>query len=346
MSAPTLTNPGPAPAGPANPAPAPKGPSPRGLSLRAFAKVTARQHRWTVVAALGLAVIATGLLVLSTYWSGHAEDVLRATGCAKDTLDDGCFDSQRAYFDRQWQARHMVEYVALGLLLLPAVIAGYMAGPLVARELETGTYKLAWTQSVSPARWLAAKLAAPAAFILVLVVIVNQVFRWSWEGGPADDFPTFWFDPTVYASLPGTVPMATTLFGIALGALLGLLIRRTLPALLTSTLLTGGMILAFVKYRHLLWPTETLTGQATRHRPARAWAVEDGLLTPSGRKLSMADCGWDAGCLKRQGGVTDYAEVHPQSHFWPLQLVETGILLALAALAVLAAFRVLRSRLP
>ncbi|MEU6015011.1 hypothetical protein ABZ826_13465 [Streptomyces sp. NPDC047515] len=39
--------------------------------------------------------------------------------------------------------------------------------------------------------------------------------------------------------------------------------------------------------------------------------------------------------------LVDY---HPASHFWPLQLVETGILLALAALAVALAFRVLRRR--
>lgn len=51
--------------------------------------------------------------------------------------------------------------------------------------------------------------------------------------------------------------------------------------------------------------------------------------------------GYDA-CMRDRGGVTPFAEVHPASHYWPLQLVETGILLALAALAVFAAFRVLR----
>jgi hypothetical protein len=35
---------------------------------------------------------------------------------------------------------------------------------------------------------------------------------------------------------------------------------------------------------------------------------------------------------------------HPASHFWPLQLVETGIVLAVAALATAAAFALLRRR--
>lgn len=47
-------------------------------------------------------------------------------------------------------------------------------------------------------------------------------------------------------------------------------------------------------------------------------------------------------CLASLGASERYHDYHPASHFWPLQLVETGILLALAALAVFAAFRVLR----
>lgn len=39
-----------------------------------------------------------------------------------------------------------------------------------------------------------------------------------------------------------------------------------------------------------------------------------------------------------------FVDNHPPSHLWPLQLVETGIVLALTALAVTAAFRVLRRR--
>ncbi|NUS28437.1 MAG: ABC transporter permease, partial [Streptomyces sp.] len=42
--------------------------------------------------------------------------------------------------------------------------------------------------------------------------------------------------------------------------------------------------------------------------------------------------------------VAYYAEYHPASHFWPLQLIETGILLAVAAAATIAAFLMLRRR--
>jgi hypothetical protein len=35
---------------------------------------------------------------------------------------------------------------------------------------------------------------------------------------------------------------------------------------------------------------------------------------------------------------------HPDSHFWPLHLVETGIVLAVTAAATAAAFRLLHRR--
>jgi hypothetical protein len=43
-------------------------------------------------------------------------------------------------------------------------------------------------------------------------------------------------------------------------------------------------------------------------------------------------------------GTPSLMHEHPSAHFWPLQLVETGIVLAVAALATTAAFLVLRRR--
>ncbi|MEF2529962.1 MULTISPECIES: hypothetical protein [Streptomyces] len=38
-----------------------------------------------------------------------------------------------------------------------------------------------------------------------------------------------------------------------------------------------------------------------------------------------------------------YTEFHPASHYWPTQLIETSLALALAALALCAAFRLVRT---
>jgi hypothetical protein len=49
----------------------------------------------------------------------------------------------------------------------------------------------------------------------------------------------------------------------------------------------------------------------------------------------------------KHSGLTDFwATYHPESHFWPIQLVESGVVLAVAGLATAAAFALLRRRTP
>ena len=41
---------------------------------------------------------------------------------------------------------------------MPALIGAFWGAPLITREFEAGTFRLAWNQSVTRARWLAIKL--------------------------------------------------------------------------------------------------------------------------------------------------------------------------------------------
>jgi hypothetical protein len=56
---------------------------------------------------------------------------------------------------------------------LPFAVAAYAAGVLVARDLENGTAALASTQSVSPARWLVAKLAVPGLLVMGVTEVLT-----------------------------------------------------------------------------------------------------------------------------------------------------------------------------
>ena len=47
--------------------------------------------------------------------------------------------------------------VARYLVFLPALIGVFVGAPLLARELEHGTYRFAWTQGVTRRRWLLSK---------------------------------------------------------------------------------------------------------------------------------------------------------------------------------------------
>ncbi|BFO22727.1 hypothetical protein SHKM778_91150 [Streptomyces sp. KM77-8] len=44
------------------------------------------------------------------------------------------------------------------------------------------------------------------------------------------------------------------------------------------------------------------------------------------------------------GAVKNFRVYHPESHYWPLQLVASGILLVIAVLVTVAAFQLLRRR--
>ncbi|MEU2496187.1 hypothetical protein [Streptomyces sp. NPDC007883] len=229
-------------------------------------------------------------------------------------------------------------------LLVPAplLIAAYVAGPLFAREAETGTHQVAWTQSVSPLRWTATKLVLVATAVAAATTAFVAVFRWSRAPVVDNAFLPLWSGP-VYTAY-GTTATAYALLAVGVGALTGLLVHRAFAAMGVAGLVTGTVMLVLGAVRHTLWPTEILTGRPLPH-PRDTWWVESGSLDASGGRVSSVMCPgyWDP-CDGGGTGVTDFARTHPPSHFWPIQLVETGILLALAAAATYAAFRVLRRR--
>ena len=210
-------------------------------------------------------------------------------------------------------------------------IALFAGGPLIARELENGTAQLAWTQSVSPARWLAAKLAVPAGFVVLGTTLLVLVYRQLWSAHSnlllAGVGPT-----SIYYSIgPSTV--AAPLLGLALGALAGLVLRRTLPALAVAG--AGYFVIYAVLGKH--WPFQGNYPQPGVR--SRSWAI-----TSTGAEVADPGCYDSQKCLAEHDIVGFGREYLPSSDYWSHQLLETGVLLALTALLVTAAFVVLRRR--
>ncbi|WP_327748709.1 ABC transporter permease [Streptomyces europaeiscabiei] len=239
-----------------------------------------------------------------------------------------------------------VGLASTALAVAPILIGAWAGGALIARELESGTARLAWTQSVSPARWLAAKLAVPAALIAsgtTLLTLLHRLVWWSDEELRHTLGTRDWFTPTTFAA-NGTAATAYALLGLAVGAVAGLLLRRSLPGLAVGLLGTGVLMATLESNRHRLWPVETLVSKTAE--PAwRGWTgemVDRGFITSTGERVSDVACTDDA--CGRTDAVAFYTDFHPSSHFWPLHLVETGIVLTVTALLVLAAFRLLRHR--
>ncbi|MFJ6742774.1 hypothetical protein ACIQOU_28260 [Streptomyces sp. NPDC091279] len=198
-------------------------------------------------------------------------------------------------------------------------VAAWAGGALIARELENGTARLAWTQGVSPGRWLAAKLALPALTLVAGAGVLVAAFRWAWAAHP-DLADADWSASAEFLT-NGPALIAYALCGLAVGTLTGLLLRRQLAALGVSLALAVAFGRLMDHVRPHLWPTVTRTGAGAGDLvPAHAWEV--------------------AASYQTHG--TSWATFHPASHFWPIHLAETSIALAVATLATAAAFTVQR----
>ncbi|MEV0120571.1 hypothetical protein AB0I16_03280 [Streptomyces sp. NPDC050703] len=309
-----------------------------------------RQHRTALWIALGLFALSAAALAADRLWVAHAADVFAAADCSIRHTTRECGGPVRGYLDAEFQFGRNLDYMGMGILALPCLIGAFVAGPLIARDLETGTYKVAWTQSLSPARWLADRLTLCAAAVTTGVVLLVAVQRWAWTTGPELEYDAApWHERAIYGSV-GPVALGYALLGLAVGALVGVLMRHTLRAMSATLAIMISVVAVLPLARHHLWPTETVTWSRSYPpaTPGSGHLVERGMLTSDGRRLPESLC-WSGArdpeaCFADHQVTGWYNDFHPASHFWPLQLMETGILLALTAATVYATFRILRRR--
>lgn len=199
-----------------------------------------------VLATLALALTITGHELASDYSSAMA-------AC---TPNGDCAGFLDTLFDDYRNPFLLVTAIAL---LLPALIGLFWGAPLIARELEAGTHRLVWNQSVTRGHWLAVKLlviglaAAVAAGVGTLAI--------SWWAGPVDkaaagDYPKM---EALLFPARGIVPIGYALFAFALGVAVGMVIRRTVPAMaVTLAIFAAAQTMMPMLVRpHLQPPVET-----------------------------------------------------------------------------------------
>src|SRR6266702_939637 len=119
--------------------------------------LTWRQFRaQAVTAAAALAVFAVLLAVTGP----HLASLYAASGIS-GCYSQSCGQLASNFLSQLRTGIYPAVYLLgiAGIVLAPAVIGIFWGAPLIARELEAGTFRLAWTQSVTRARWLAVKLA-------------------------------------------------------------------------------------------------------------------------------------------------------------------------------------------
>jgi hypothetical protein len=130
----------------------------------------------------------------------------------------------------------------LMLQLLPVLTALFLGVPVVAREAESGTLPLAWTQGTGRARWLLVQ-AVPLA-VLPALAAAGLGAELSWWLGPAGWRARAW-DPSQLSLNP--LPYAGwVVLAFSIGLVLGAAIRRTVPAI-AATIACYGVVLLVVE---------------------------------------------------------------------------------------------------
>jgi hypothetical protein len=141
------------------------------------------------------------------------------------------------------------------ILITPAIIGIFWGAPLIARELETGTYRLAWNQSVTRTRWLTVKLALIGVAAMVVTEAFSLLQAW-WAapigkavglGGSASIFSEGRYGVFAFPT-HGITPLGCAAFAFALGVTTGLLIRRPIPAMAVTLVIFG-----IVQFATPLW---------------------------------------------------------------------------------------------
>jgi hypothetical protein len=311
-----------------------------------MAWVTWRQHRAQAFAGLGL-LLALAAAAFGTHLpirAAYHRDAL--SGCLPPSTRSGC-DLIVRHFQAQfdsWAA------AVRGLALLPALVGLFVGAPLLARELEHGTHRFAWTQAITRRRWLLSKTALLAAATVLAGALASALVMW-WRS-PFDTIEGR-MAPSGF-DIEGVVVPAYALFALTVGVLAGLLLRRTVAAMtvtLVAFVAARVVVLKFVRPDFLPPLHRSVVGTDSA-RQAGDWVLSDTLVDAGGRQITAGredlavlhaqNAGLDPHTYLVTLGWKRVISYQPAGRFWTFQLIEAGIFVCLAAAVLVATLWLIR----
>ncbi len=306
---------------------------------RGLLRASARQHR-------------AGLVTMAGYYGG----------CAALMLVPSLLLRARPF---GWVPHLLVSLLIVLLVAAPAVAGAVVGAPLVARQVETGATRLAWVQGAGRGRWLLGQMAPAGAVVLAGAAITGGLAFW-WHGQAvaapvfgAPAAPIFGTSLWRLFSLVAPASIGWTAAAFALGVLLGIVLRRTVPAMVATVAgyaalwyeVTSAWRRAYLPPLVMPGPRVTPSLQdgsfVTYFSTGRGQFPPDILGTtldwPDGRPLGNAAYARGLPWLIAHH-VRWWTTYQPGSRYLPFQLIEFGWLIALAAVLIGVAIVVIRRR--
>jgi hypothetical protein len=318
-----------------------------------------RQHRGeALIASIGLGILAAVLIITGVQIAASFQSLGVATCVAHPELSN-CSEIERAFSEPYSFLTSALPW----LKLLPAFVAILVGAPLVAREFEHGSHRLAWTQSVTRVRWVTFKVGLALAGCLMFSAVLTALLTW-WLG-PFNQIHGR-FDPQSF-DFEGVAPLGYMLFAVALAILAGTLIRRSIPAMVVTLVGFTIVRLGIVMYARPNYQAPiTITWDALAQAPQidrQAWQTAGGWSDIAGNKVAadhvLAICNPHGGSVTTVGqiasrspflqcvhdhGWLNFVTYQPADRFWLFQGIEAVIFFALAGSCVALTFWWVRRR--
>ena len=333
----------------------------RPLPWRRMAWVTWRQHRTALIGALALIAALALCLVIVGLQLHHA--YAAATAC--HPAGSAACNALVANFNG------IGSFLSNGTLFLivPPLIGAFVGAPVLAREFEAGTFRYAWTQGFGRWRWTLAKLVALGVVVAAASGALSLLASWYYQpyfasGNQSVSLTKFNpLNPGLFEQR-GIALAAWTLAAFAIGALVGVLIRRVVPAIVTTLAVCGALAFATGGWLRMHYLTPLVTKGLNVPGSARIvsqWGSRGGRVVftgPPSYPIYQQYCPAQAGpgkgaggpssgnplqCLA-QHGFTFWTSYQPASRFWPFQWIESGWLVALSVLLIAATVLLVRRR--
>ncbi|QLQ36524.1 hypothetical protein [Micromonospora robiginosa] len=321
--------------------------------------LTWRQFRTQAVVAVAALVVAAALLLWLGVSIRHAYDAVVA--CATPAA---CASTRDALLSRYGAP---VAVAGIVLLALPAALGAFWGAPLLARELEAGTYRMVLTQGVTRTRWLLPKLVLTGLSAVVLTGTYSLLLTWA--ASRFDQVQGDRFTPLTFAAR-GLTPLGYALFAFLLGVAASLLLRRSVPAMAVTVAVVAavGAAVPVLVRPHLASPITTTVAftpdtvrrsqlniatelQVGNYVLPGAWVLNrwHDLRDADGNKVTaraVDDClgGTPEQAAPCLAGRSLHFEIsyQPADRYWRFQVIELGGYLVLSALLAVAALRRMR----
>ncbi len=322
----------------------------RPVPWRRMIWVTWRQHRATIITLPAL-LAGIGVFLLFMGLKIH-HDYAVLTACHPFSSST-CQDLNTTFNRTDWVIGNVLNIL---MNLTPVLLGAFAGAPVLARELETGTFRYAWTQGIGRERWTVAKLTLLAVVVVAVTAAFSELFSWFFAPFiPQEDLTVY--TEGVFHSRPVAFA-AWTLAAFTMGAFFGMLFRRIIPAMAVTLGAYLGLALLTWDVRKY-YPLSLVSSNpgigSGRITPDDPWVLSQWFTGRGGQTVSQAVVNRVVGQYQvadprqlarvlAQHGYTVWTRYIPVSRFWPMQFVEGAWLLVLSAFLVTATVWLVRRR--